>query len=231
MNNIKILSYNIWFDETDIYDRLGRLIELIEENNYDVICLQEVLSDKYDFLKMRLNYQYYYPEEIKKRYDCVIISKYELINNKTFKLNTNMGRSLMLSDIKINDSILTISNCHFESEFNMINYIKNKQYDEVSNILLKIENPLIFCSDTNATTNDNFEKYFEKLEDAWIKNGKSEENKYTYDYLTNNYLVKRNITIQERTDRILFNNMKLICFNLLKKNISDHHGISCEFYL
>ena len=43
MFKIKVLSYNIWFDEADQKERLNSLIETIKHNDPDVVCLQEVV--------------------------------------------------------------------------------------------------------------------------------------------------------------------------------------------
>jgi mRNA deadenylase 3'-5' endonuclease subunit Ccr4 len=50
INKIKILSYNIWFSEDYRSERSIALIETIINNNYDVLCLQEVVPSVFNYL-------------------------------------------------------------------------------------------------------------------------------------------------------------------------------------
>lgn len=240
----KVLSYNICFDEYQRTERLFSLVDTINRESADVVCLQEVLDFQYDTIRDRLNYDYSYPENLDTRYGCVILSKYPIVKSKTINLPTKMGRSLLLAQIEINDIPVVIANTHFESEFREINDLKLEQFEHVSTILDKLYNDyknIILCSDTNVTDYDknNFDSAFGHMSDSWIINGSNKQKEFTYDFTNNSILQARNIKLRCRIDRILFrcdNNVTLNDFNLIKEENnkyqpSDHHGISSLFNL
>jgi len=39
------LTYNIWFEQHNIQNRIKALIKIIKEADADIICLQEVTND------------------------------------------------------------------------------------------------------------------------------------------------------------------------------------------
>lgn len=242
MINIKIVSYNIWFDN---YERLERLFSLIDQINHekpDIVCLQEVLPEIYPMLISRLNYNYSYPENVEKSYGCVILSKFAIMYSLIFPLQSRMERHMILVKLLIDNINIFVSNVHFESEFSQYNKNKINQYEFVSNTLNLLNSKdnnsvIILCADTNITLHDDlaYNKSFEWMDDLWkMENNKLHE--FTYDYYTNKNLQIRNIKLQSRIDRMLINknkNTKLVNFKLLtgmpsKIQPSDHHGIFAE---
>lgn len=239
---LKIMSYNIWFDDFKRTERLFKLLEIIKENDPDVVCLQEVLNFQYETIKDRVGYKYFYPNEILEKYGCVILSKYEITKSTIISLPSNMGRNLILIKISVNDTDVVIGNVHFESEFNEINYLKKEQYKQTSLFLNKLNNDyknIIFCSDTNVTNSEEtyFDEKFKNFKDSWEVDGKNIKKEYTYDFETNKNLQLRKIKLKSRIDRILFKNdenMQFLDFNLIMHydeeiEPSDHHGIISNF--
>ena len=250
--NLSVMSYNIWFSEYERNERLKSLIYIVNKENPDVLCLQEVLSNEYEKLKLKLNYDYYFPNSIEEgTYGCVIFSKYNIVKSKIIKLPSKMDRNLLISQININFKCgdvdefekMVITNTHFESEFSTTsNPTKEQQYKFVSAILNKLFKDygnVILCSDTNVTKIENefFNKVFIGMGDAWIDTGSDQNNEYTYDNVTNKNLKFRNIVLRSRIDKILYKNKgstKPINFKLITgiENMiqpSDHHGILSTF--
>lgn len=240
-NKIKIISYNIWFEDFNKTERLYSLLERIDQEKPDVLCLQEVTEYDYEIIKKELSYEFRYPEKIDTRYGCVILSKYPMEKSITISLPSKMKRDLILSKININDFICVIANVHFESEFNNSNNIKKLQFKYVGAILNKLYCKyfnVVLCSDTNVTQYDEkqFSNCFYNFNDAWKINGSDSKTQFTYDYDTNSNLQLRNIKLKCRIDRILYKTNNFVCksFGLLTgENLfidpSDHHGISAVF--
>jgi endonuclease/exonuclease/phosphatase family metal-dependent hydrolase len=245
-NEITVMTYNIWFADRDRYERLISLIENIEYYQPDVICFQEVLCPIYDQLKLRLNtYLYYYPENPKYKYNCVIFSKYPIIEEKYYEYtNTQMGRGLLISVIEVNNKKIAIATSHFESVFQKVNQIKIKQYNEAKYILENLVSSvdyIIFGSDTNITSDE--EAFFiaddKEWKDAFKSAGSPKNQEYTYDSKENANLCGRKIGyFRSRIDRIVYfdKNIKLIDFKLIKGmeeliEPSDHFGVMCKFSL
>lgn len=231
--HIKIISYNIWFDNENKQKRLSSLYNVIDDNDPDVICLQEVTEVVFKLLISKLNNYYYYPKILTSSYGCVTFSKNPIQKTKIIILPSNMNRSLILTQI---DNFI-IANMHFESEFESDNINKILQYQYISSLLTKLHNNydgIILCSDTNLTTYDEqqYNECFDGMNDAWNMD-KNENNKYTYDFVTNK---NARLKIRSRIDRILYcgNNITLKQFNLLKCEMykiqpSDHHGLLAVF--
>lgn len=251
---LKVMSYNIWFDMESIDERLLSLVKQIQALKPDVVCMQEVLSTKYAYLKKTLGYKYSYPETIKHKYGCAIFSNHPMVKARTLILPSNMGREMPMVKIEHNvydtkdkTKILSthefvIFSFHFESEFDKRNIVKMMQYEMVSRImnkLFKSHKNVIMCADTNVLIGEEpkFLKYFASTKDAWTMTGKNIDNKYTYDGLTNKNLKKRNIILQSRIDRIMYQSNGLIkptnfelvtgLSNMIQP--SDHYGILAEF--
>lgn len=242
MNELTVLSYNIWFDETLYIERTNSLLNTIFINNPDIICLQEVKQNIYEILIKQLkNYQYYFPKKINKDYGCVTFSKYPIEKCLDYQYeNSSMGRSLII--IKINcpyqnlnkESILCgkieviIVNSHFESLFNKnkINEIKIKQYELARNLMEILYNNyknVILCADTNVMVHEEnkFNEQFDNNQwlDSWKYKG-SNSNNYTYDSENNIYLkIKlQKCKYKSRIDRIIFKSVNLMIeeFRILK---------------
>jgi len=243
--NIKIWSYNIWFDDLCKFKRIESLINKIKIEDPCVLCFQEITDFTKNELKNKLNdkYKYQYPTELKYKYGTMIFSKFPIKKSESFKFESNMERYLDMAWIKLQDEkYIIVSNSHFESEFNEHNELKILQYNCTGSILNKIFNDykndenfmgLFLCADTNLTQNEktDFDKAFLNFSDAW-NNDVTQE--YTYDTKTNVYLLDSSLDIQSRLDRILYksNGIKYKSFNMIKGNlfeISDHYGISATF--
>lgn len=245
MNEISILSFNIWFDVYAERERTAALLACIFKNNADVICLQEVRPHIYDKLKKNLKkYDYHYPKNIPCSYGCVIFSKYKISKclSLPFK-KTLMGRELVLAKIDYpcqvleNDRLcverveIVICTTHLESEFSKTvkNFTKWSQIEESFNVLegmyQRYKN-IIFCLDSNLTTEDDkYEFPFNhntKWKDSWITKG-NEDNKFTFDGKKNIYLKRKKCRYRSRLDRIIFksDNCHLDDFNLIK-DASDY---------
>jgi tyrosyl-DNA phosphodiesterase 2 len=242
VNIIKICSYNIWFDDTMSVERTVGLIELINIEKPDVICLQEVKPDIYQLLITLLtNYRYHFPKKINKSYGCGTFSKYPISKCLEFDYkNSSMGRSLIITKVDYPYHIISdegvavdkvdivIANTHFESLFKKIyvNDVKIDQYAQARVLLDKLYNTyknVILCADTNVMTHEE-EKFSQQFFDngwldSWISKG-SNLNKYTYDTECNIHLNMRlsKFKLKSRIDRIMFkcDNCFIEEFNMLK---------------
>jgi len=258
--SFSVLTYNIWFDLSDRKDRTESLCATIADSDPDILCLQEVVSDVYTDLKSLLtSYKYYFPENINKSYGCAIMSKYPIVESKDIPFrSTAMDRSLIIVSIdmpiikKEGDYITTTKHrilaatAHFESRFKKkeINADKIDQYDETYEILEKIysknKTPIVFSSDTNLMPHEEENFFPGKPQNGWIdcwEVNKNSDQKFTYDYYTNNNLKLKNVgKFRSRLDRILYKSeeFKMSKYSLILGIIgmiapSDHHGVCAQF--
>ena len=102
MNELKVCSYNIWFDNIMIKERLESLLAKIILENPDVVCLQEVRPEIYDIIKNSLQneYKYTFPKTINTNYSCVTLSKLPISKYLIYPFkNSKMDRSLIITKI------------------------------------------------------------------------------------------------------------------------------------
>jgi endonuclease/exonuclease/phosphatase family metal-dependent hydrolase len=241
--SIKIMSYNIWFDEKLREERTHELIKKIKKENPSIICLQEVTEQTHAIImsEIQSEYKYTYPEKLNHKYGCITLSNIPIEKSHSVKYESNMGRQLDIMKI----GKIIIMNTHFESEFIEDNKLKKKQYkltSEIMKIIKIISDPsisgVILCSDTNMTETDvkEYNESFNMYLDAWIVDGQNALCENTYDTTTNELMKDSEKTYISRLDRIIYltnnNNITQKKFQMLKGDnieISDHYGIMTEF--
>jgi endonuclease/exonuclease/phosphatase family metal-dependent hydrolase len=251
---MKIIQYNIYFGddiEIPLDLRLHNITDILNAENADIICLQEVLDTSYQYIVGLLadTYPHVYPnciDGLDIRYDTVIFSKHPIIKTLKHRFEfTSMGRNLKLIQIQYNDTPIYIGTVHFESEFKYSCSNKLFQYKRCAEILEQLYKkssiPIILCTDTNICKNSEHVFHtsyqYDKLwKDAWIESG-TDINKFTFDSYTNPILKIKHLDKAKyrlRLDRILHLSDMYCCrFNLIGTHkdimLSDHYGISCVF--
>lgn len=257
---MKIIQYNIYFGDhkgIDVTDRIKNLSKCLIEESADIICLQEVLKEKFADLceLLEKSYPYTFPDRtvgLNHAYDTAIFSKYPIKKQNIHKYEfTTMGRNLKLALIenKEQDTSYYVCTTHFESEFKQGCLKKIYQYQRCADILYqlykKTKIPIIFCADTNICKIServfyNSFTHTRGWKDAWIENGSIATNSLTFDSVTNPILMNRykagydTFMYRSRLDRILHvSDLHSTDFKLIgtDKNIiiSDHYGAMCTF--
>jgi exonuclease III len=257
--SITIATFNIWFDEYYLEERVFRIIsEIIESRpKISVIALQEVTPASYKFFKQTLS-RYYLFTDIKtnQTYDTIILV------NRDYKINKIISQRFSQSKMQRNFTLVCIthletkknyliSSAHLESEFNkscdQLNHYKISQFIESFNILeeyLRNSNleyeMAIFMGDTNIC-NEEDEIFSKKIPDNWvdffIEFGSPKHLEFTYDYSKNNNTFYR---AKSRLDRIYYkklnSTMEPYTFSFLGQEpyrrrlySSDHFGVVANF--
>ena len=174
-SQIKILSYNIqnFVKENTSTTKYIRTSEIrqeitnfIKEQNSDIICLQELLYDKEDFLQFtdqlgkKFNcpntfHQNYYPKRKHKIDALVILTKYPIVNKGHFEyLEKTIG---IYCDLLINNDTVRLYNLHMASI-----HFKREEYDFITDIT-KQQNQEKFKANTLNVIS--------KMNTAFIKRG------------------------------------------------------------
>ena len=227
--HISFATFNIWFDNYEIYKRTSNLIlEILNTTpRISVIALQEVRQFTLEFIKQSnlANYYNIIAEPITQSgYDTIFLVNKEFIINKYIYhpfIHTKMNRNLKIISIakndKDNNDNFLISTSHFESEFKIKNpnLYKISQINETFTILNKMieeahnkYNLVVFMGDTNITSKEkNIKIPFldNDWKDYFIEFGSPKYLEYTYDYTKNNNV---KIPVKSRLDRIYYKNLK-----------------------
>lgn len=256
--NIKILSFNLWFEPIFEKERIIALSDVVKNENIDVLCLQEVKPHILKILKNILEFDYCFPKNIRTSYGCAIFSKYPITKCLEYPFkNSSMGRTLVMSTIKIphgnSSREVLVATTHFESVFNKTNINREKveQFNTTENVLNQLHkcvDHIILCVDSNLLQHE--EDYFIDTssgavwKDLWKEKG-DEISKFTFDGEQNTYLKMKNCPYRSRLDRVLYTHktIKPLDYQLIRSTnlsylpylngkpteISDHFGVIGKF--
>ena len=218
IKNVRILTYNVWFDSYAFDDRMKYIIDTTLEHKPHVCCFQEVLPA---FASMLMNHAelkeiYEFSSFRTNGYDTMTIALKELsprFENVSFP--TNMGRSLLKTICQVNSTSVAIGNVHLESLSS--ERTRRKQIVICRKELEKYDTSILvgdfnFCSERNfhqipnvPLENNVLEEVMPNYVDMWPhlrqKNGKEKEMGYTFDSHINKMISNEE---RMRYDRVLF---------------------------
>eukprot|EP01084_Bolivina_argentea_P240272 403703_1 len=128
INEIRFMTWNVWFnEELQVIERMNAIGNIINKHAPDIICFQEITPLILDIFQ---NSEWYKMNGYTStrlpthgsfegfRYFNVIMTKHEFLRDSIeFKLfdNTQMGRHLIITPIKINNKIIYSATTHLES--------------------------------------------------------------------------------------------------------------------
>ncbi|KAL0481335.1 tyrosyl-DNA phosphodiesterase [Acrasis kona] len=256
---LKVATYNVWFDAFEQDARYNTLLSMLSTLDLDAFCLQEVtqpfikcllcqkwVQDNYTLANARGFYENSYG---------VLVAVNKRIKGGIFfetKLETEMGRSIMSYEFKVNNQSACISTVHLESL--NTRETRRKQMMVMSDIHQEFGlsiwmGDLNFDSERNWIKNNdpleesNLQTLFPNHHDVWRLLKYPNLGK-TFDTVTNLMINRQNYE-QMRYDRILFKDEKNqwratdVCLlgdesigvTDKGRNIfpSDHYGLYCVF--
>lgn len=223
---ISLLTYNVWFNNYYIKDRINHICKLILDIYPDFISLQEVTLPIFVILKKNLDRYYHFSisfEITKYNYGTIILSKFPIIEHIIMPLSkTYMSRKYHQILVKKGSKLLKIISIHLESDYK--SDIKYEQLAEIFDKIDKKDNVFIM-GDTNMEEHVMLPDYLEDV-----------ETDYTFDSTKNANIRGK---FQSRLDRIFMNKRckiiknELIGTNVIYDNVypSDHFGIYLEVSL
>jgi exonuclease III len=172
MSRIKILTFNValWSSFQNSH-KIQKIKELI--SHYDVICLQEVITYKYDILRINAIEEFKKMSQYTIIYDnseiinsgLVIMSRYPVNNIKIRTYQAQYGISSFFSkkfylqcDLLIGREVLTVYNTHFNSkegayDLEYLEMIQALQAMELIGSIIKNNQKFILCGDFNVNHN------------------------------------------------------------------------------
>ena len=173
-----VSTFNIQNDSRSYKKNKTREIyNYLKKNKIDILGLQEVFyscnDDLEEFIKKKYyivgKYRYllklFYPIKNERN---PIVSKYKIIDNKTYHLpSSKYNRIITKAVIKYKSNNISIYNTHIEI---VDDNIKTKQLDKIYNIISKDNNPIILMGDFNLKNSSKlFKDFISKLNSINIK--------------------------------------------------------------
>lgn len=154
---VKLLTYNVWFDETFLTSRTHQICRLICDAAPDILCLQEVTPDSYAILLRELTQYEFSPlPEDRSYFAAMLVHRDIRCTFENVRFPSEMGRSLLLSRIQLGDGLedLLVATSHFESMSSRP--LRRVQLQIAGNALRERAGRWILCGDFNFCSYQNF---------------------------------------------------------------------------
>lgn len=147
---LKTLSWNIWCGKYQ-----DDVISLLKKLNPDIIGLQEVLENEIEKISKRLGFEFAYTTNFVKKEENktlnvgnAVLSKFRILDNKSYTLSKNLKRCALETKIKVNNKII-----HALSIHPIHHHLKpsNARLSQINN-LIKIlpKDPTVLMGDFNS---------------------------------------------------------------------------------
>lgn len=145
---LKVLTYNVWFEDHEFAERTVALLNLIDSSDADFVCLQEVTSPFASALANdpRLTAKYFFPSKQVSSYTVLILAKFPVVFSE-LSLSTRMGRSLAAAHFKLNGEPSIVSTVHLESLDNA--RLRKQQLETIFPYISSSSTFSILCGDFN----------------------------------------------------------------------------------
>lgn len=217
-NGISLVCWNVWFDRLKFTERCKEIFRICASLNPDVICLQEVTPHFLQLLQLESFFSAYESSEniigpTINRYGVLTLCKRDLqpqFISQPYR-NTEMGRSLLISEVTVNDSRVSVCTTHLES-LDSASY-RRDQLLQCRSIFsgLPSEQPIILCGDFNFCSYRNFKISSAPLENDVLSEAlphfidvwpllHEEDRGYTFDSTRNNNINQEEVM---RYDRVV----------------------------
>lgn len=220
---IKLLSYNVYFDDKTGKTRYPEIIKFIKQGDYNLIALQECTPMFLSLLNYDAKLRYFTRTQgsLSDGYTNIILTSLKTVHTGNIKLPTNMGRSAPF--VKLAESNMMIVNVHLESGlFN--SHMREQQLNTIldaTNGLTK----LMIVGDTNFTDGDDEEQLLNQFQDLGF-----EAQQVTYNVELNALAQQTKFPLEgsSRLDRLFLkcSSCETKQFNLQQIRHSDHWPIS-----
>lgn len=222
--DLKVMSWNVYFDDYSGEDRYPEIIKTIAKQNPDVVCLQEATDKFIKSLILSQNFDAHTLININGSgsYKNIILTKLKISSNGIIHLPTNMNRYAPYIKTEINGKSTVVVNLHLDSMMEDTE-IRIKQLKKVVSSTSDDDN-VILCGDLNFGDDDKENTFINKH----FKDTGSNNKKFTYDIEKNILAKKTKFTFEKsrRLDHILISdNIKSENYTVLITPYSDHYAI------
>ena len=230
---IKLLSYNVYFDDETGKTRYPEIMKFIKQGDYNVIALQECTPMFLSLLTRDSTLRYFTRQQGRLRdgYTNIILTSLKAKQTGDLKLPSNMGRSAPF--IELADSNMKIVNVHLESGL----FDSDIREQQLNTILAaaktksaREQSKLMIVGDMNFSDGDDEEQLLSQFHDLGAKS-----KQLTYDVELNVLAQQTKFPFEgsKRLDRLFLKcrNCEVEQFNVQQFNdqkvsYSDHWPIS-----
>ncbi len=224
---LKIISWNICFDDINFNWRNKTICDEILKYSPDIICLQEVTHPAWIIIQKKLSmytsaYTHPFLNNTSDRvYGEVILSKFPILSKQFITLKSDMGRVCTQISIEFNDKLLYINTAHLES----FDYKFNERKTQLNQIIsLNSSNTnWLLIGDTNLTSSEIYSNLYSPSSPTYFSNRSFNDCK-----LESNLCLKTEFydkLLLNSTDFSLSSISTIGSKKISKKWLSDHDGL------
>jgi len=168
---LKILTWNVWFDESQYDERVKHQFQIMKALDADIISLQEVLPL---YLQKLANEEWvkqnYYISEFDgtqvRSYDTVLLTKIPSKQLNVFTLHSYMSRKLYLAETEVNNEPASFVTVHMESLAKSAK-IRKDQLQQIFTILKQQQNVFLFGDFNFCTSVGEDQEVDPRYKDVW----------------------------------------------------------------
>jgi len=171
-NKIKVLTWNVWFDESQYDERVKHQFNIMKSLDADVISLQEVLPlylqklANEEWVKNSYQLSEFDGTQIRS-YDTVLLSKFPIKTLNVHMLHSYMSRKLYVADTELNKEPVTFATVHLESLAKNTKMRKD-QLGQTFTILKNFQSNVFLFGDLNFCASIGEDQEVDpRFKDAW----------------------------------------------------------------
>ncbi|MEM3374341.1 MAG: endonuclease/exonuclease/phosphatase family protein [Candidatus Woesearchaeota archaeon] len=232
---MKILTQNMWLlpfgFSKDNKKRLKLLVDYIEKNEIDIICLQEVWKNSYiSYLKKNIKKKYFFSYNKTKFWNksgLICLTKIKPKNVEFFEFKKSKDNPLInkiakRGFLKLSFKEYDIYNTHlyYKTDIKIGLKIALKEFEQLKKNIHRFS---IICGDLNID-----KKIFDKINTFYyadnIENTFSSKNKYSKKWWEKKVILDKKIDYILTTKKVNFKSYAI-------EGLSDHEGILSEIIL
>jgi len=235
-------DYSTEYESIEHNTKAQSILNWIQDNKTDIICLQEFYNDDVSNLfnsieQLKEEYEYSFvnnPRVLKSRKrGLIIFSRFPIIHKGTIFLDENRFNGAHFVDVKIKDDTIRIINVHLQSfqysnkktssslkvQHDIITK-RTKQISKVIEFISKTQYPTILSGDLNENAYTfNFKRLMRLLHDAFENSGL----KFGITYNKTPYFLPR-------IDHQLYtNHFSAHKYRIVKVKEAEHYPVLCEY--
>ena len=169
-DSLKVLSYNVWFDQLFLQERMAAVGQIISDIDPDVIALQEVTAQiLHHLLAQPWTHSYYVSDpngrELE-RYGVMLMSKRPFVELglRAFP-GSRLGRKALLGRIMVGSMPVVIGTFHLESYPQ--DAPERKSQLQMLKDLTSAAERVVLCGDTNFAYPDEAKTLGTRFQDVW----------------------------------------------------------------
>ncbi|EQC43173.1 endonuclease/exonuclease/phosphatase family protein [Bacteriovorax sp. DB6_IX] len=222
---MKILSWNIYFDDDSGVIRYPRIIEAIEKLDCEFVCLQEVTPAFIRLLEdscLKKSYKFFHLNQ-EQSYRCIILSRIEIRDQGILTLPSNLKRVAPYVVVEHCDCELQLFCVHLESMLEDTE-LRIRQLKHIHSLAKR---DFVICGDFNFGDDDLENSY---ICENFIDFGQSDKS-FTFD-IDRNQMAFENKFEKEgsrRLDRFIAKGkIRSKSYQVVEELSSDHFPIVCE---